>query len=60
MSHIAGKLLMMAITLLELTPICLLMKEFIQGIVRFNTDVIELIVQGVPVLFIKDTMAEML
>jgi hypothetical protein len=32
---------------LELTPIHLLVKEFIQGIVRFNTSVRELVVQGV-------------
>jgi hypothetical protein len=31
------------------------MKKIIQGIIRSNTDVIESVVQGVPVLLIKDT-----
>jgi hypothetical protein len=60
MSHIIGKLLVMATTLLELTPIHLLVKEFIQGIVRFNTYVIDSVVQKVLVLLIEDTMAKIL
>jgi hypothetical protein len=60
MSHIIGKFLMMDTTLLEFTPIHVLMKKFIQGIVWFNTDVIELVIQGVLVLFMEDTMIEML
>ncbi len=41
-------------------PIRPLVKEFIQGIVRFNTDMIESIVQGVLMLFTKDMVVEML
>ncbi len=45
---------------LEFMPICPLVKEFIQGIVWSNTDVIKSIIQGVPVLFIENTMAKVL
>jgi hypothetical protein len=36
------------------------MKEFIQGILRSNIDVIKLVVQGVPMLLIKNMVAKML
>jgi hypothetical protein len=40
---------------LKLTPIRPLVKEFIQGIVWSNTDVIKSIIQGVLILVIKNT-----
>lgn len=45
---------------LEFMPIHPLVKEFIQGIIQFNMDMIELIVQWVPMLLTKDTVAKML
>ncbi len=45
---------------LEFTPIRPLVKEFIQGIIQFNMDMIELIVQGVLMLLTKDKVAKML
>jgi hypothetical protein len=36
------------------------MKEFIQGIIRSNIDEIKLVVQGVLMLLIKNTVAKML
>jgi hypothetical protein len=41
-------------------PIRPLMKEFIQGIIESNIDMIESIVQGVAMLLTKDTVPEML
>ncbi len=45
---------------LELMHIPPLVKEFIQGIVQANMDVIDSIIQGVPILIIENMVTKML